>query len=382
MVLRSFLEQKKIFEALGTSRVRLPMKHVLLTLLAVSFVLVGLAGCSKDSRKEWWGVFFDAKRKRPPTTRVRRDLEKEIRDLKQEVAVLKARAKERAEASANRVEQGSPLERATSWEEASELLPADKGRNVDWNKALEEKVIAPRGGVGSDAKVRAVFDLDVELASSPSKALHVTFSHEKHTPWLSCKNCHPALYPLGGKGKPTVTTMATINAGKSCGACHGKVAFGPKACARCHPGTGSKKAWKPSEPPRNAAEKAKSWPEVARLLPKDAKGAIDWSKALESKAIDPRAGADPKAKPQMVLPTTSKLVPKAGAAFEAVFSHRAHTPWLACGSCHTRLYQMSKGSGHTTMAEINAGESCGACHGKVAFGPKACARCHPALPGK
>jgi c(7)-type cytochrome triheme protein len=34
-----------------------------------------------------------------------------------------------------------------------------------------------------------------------------------------------------------------------------------------------------------------------------------------------------------------------------------------------------------TMAKIQAGEYCGACHGKVAFPVEACGRCHAILAG-
>ena len=70
------------------------------------------------------------------------------------------------------------------------------------------------------------------------------------------------------------------------------------------------------------------------------------------------------------------------------FSHEQHVAaGNKCADCHTKVFKMQKvTSGEVTMAKINAGEQCGACHngkkevaGKVVFlaGDKAnCERCH------
>ncbi|MFY9329709.1 MAG: c(7)-type cytochrome triheme domain-containing protein [Georgfuchsia sp.] len=55
---------------------------------------------------------------------------------------------------------------------------------------------------------------------------------------------------------------------------------------------------------------------------------------------------------------------------------------LKCGGCHTnpKLFAMKKGADKITMADINAGKFCGACHdGNKAFkaGDEAnCGKCH------
>jgi len=55
---------------------------------------------------------------------------------------------------------------------------------------------------------------------------------------------------------------------------------------------------------------------------------------------------------------------------------------LKCPDCHTKpkLFEMKKGKEKHTMADMNAGKSCGGCHdGKKAFSVKAeadCAKCH------
>jgi c(7)-type cytochrome triheme protein len=52
----------------------------------------------------------------------------------------------------------------------------------------------------------------------------------------------------------------------------------------------------------------------------------------------------------------------------------------ACGDCHPGLFMMKKGATKMTMAALNQGKYCGACHnGKKVFGtddPKHCHECH------
>jgi len=75
-----------------------------------------------------------------------------------------------------------------------------------------------------------------DIVFSPQKAKKVTFSHDFHVKDLdlACQKCHPGLYITKEKDKPV--TMAEMNQGKSCGACHnGKRAFTSKGnCSKCH----------------------------------------------------------------------------------------------------------------------------------------------------
>jgi c(7)-type cytochrome triheme protein len=73
----------------------------------------------------------------------------------------------------------------------------------------------------------------------------VIFSHEHHTEAqdLKCKDCHTKIFQMKiGKtaDKQGPLTMAAMQEGKFCGACHnGEKAFGVKAedaCAKCHVG--------------------------------------------------------------------------------------------------------------------------------------------------
>lgn len=66
---------------------------------------------------------------------------------------------------------------------------------------------------------------------------------------------------------------------------------------------------------------------------------------------------------------------------KVVFDGKAHADkGLKCNDCHTKIFQMKKGSAKITMAAINKGELCGTCHngGKAfkASDPKNCKTCH------
>jgi c(7)-type cytochrome triheme protein len=272
----------------------------------------------------------------------------------------------------------APIERAHSWDKAQALLPVTAGA-ADWDKALAEGVIAPRPGLEPAATARPVLPLDVALVPTGSAALKVVFPHQSHTEWLGCESCHPALFQMAKGANPI--TMAKIQAGEYCGACHGKVAFDiEEACDRCHTAFPTRAERRPREAPRAPIERAHSWVDAQALLPVTA-GAADWAKALAEEVIAPRPGLEPAAAARPVLPLDVELIPGGSAAFKAIFPHQAHTELLGCESCHPALFQMAKGANPITMAKIQAGEYCGACHGKVAFDiEEACDRCHTAFP--
>ena len=137
----------------------------------------------------------------------------------------------------------------------------------------------------------------------------VTFSHKKHLSAYKCAVCHPKIYDMAAK-KPV--TMAQMEKGKSCGACHnGKNAFKTEECIKCHP-----------------------------------------VKDVDFKLKD---------------------------SGDVKFSHEFHTCMYTCGDCHVKLYLPSAKNKRITMAEMEAAKSCGACHneGKEAFTVKEnCDRCH------
>lgn len=368
-------------------------RHTTRTIVAGTCLATALlAGCSAETRQRILPVFFDGvpgapggagsgqPAALPPTHRVRRDLLQEIEELKRKLRYAQEAAKARKEAAPAETEP--PAERAKTWEDAVEALPRDAAGNVDWVQAIKAHAIAPRPGVDPKAPEQAVLEFDVDLAQSPSRLFSVTYPHAAHTQWLSCQNCHPAIFPLKQGAEPTVVTMAKIRAGEQCGVCHGRVAFSvEKECARCHTKIPARSDWRPGEEPRKPIERVRSWDEAAKLLPATA-GAPDWAKGLTEGVIAPRPGIDRKAVDQPTFPLDVELVPSDNPIFKTIFPHGTHTALLSCTTCHPGIFQMAKGADPISMEKIYGGQYCGACHGKVAFAvPTGCPRCHPALAG-
>ena len=143
----------------------------------------------------------------------------------------------------------------------------------------------------------------------------IVFSHVNHLGKLGgdCKACHNGKVVTGKNGP---VTMAQMEKGQLCGACHnnGKKAFTVVGnCGNCH------KGMKPH---------------------------------------------DIVFKPQGITPAT--------------FSHDIHTAAFNCRECHTKVFAFKAGAKHFTMAEMEKGKSCGTCHnGKEAFSVAGdCNKCH------
>ena len=86
----------------------------------------------------------------------------------------------------------------------------------------------------------------------------------------------------------------------------------------------------------------------------------------------------------MAVPS-GKTVEFASAQGKVTFDGKVHADkGLKCADCHTKpkLFEMKKSGAKITMAAMNEGKSCGACHdGKKAFSVKApadCVKCHKA----
>ena len=115
------------------------------------------------------------------------------------------------------------------------------------------------------------------------------------------------------------------------------------------------------------------------LLPTDAAGQVDWGAAIRQTVIKPRRrlpGGD--APPDMTGFAFDFAYQGPAPMFDAVFPHSGHVRWLRCENCHPTIFRYRNTP--PTMAAINQGESCGQCHGKVAFPATSCWRCHVAMP--
>jgi c(7)-type cytochrome triheme protein len=194
------------------------------------FYLVIAASCSTSTRQ----IFFDIQ---PPSA--------------EEIAEKNRQENERREATLNLLEtqQNNPdsnslfpetidedtprpdIESLGTWEEVLEELPKDYKKKADWSAAIEQGLIRPRSGADSRARYATMFKYDFIIAADVEKPKNEGyFPHSAHTEWLGCKNCHMSIYPY----KRNPATMKEMRAGKSCGTCHGSVAFSLKQCKRCH----------------------------------------------------------------------------------------------------------------------------------------------------
>ncbi|HSG82135.1 MAG TPA: c(7)-type cytochrome triheme domain-containing protein, partial [Gemmatimonadota bacterium] len=104
---------------------------------------------------------------------------------------------------------------------------------------------------------------------------------------------------------------------------------------------------------------------VLALLPRDGAGNVDWLAALRDGTIRPRSARPGQEPPDQAGFRYDFKYQGANPMLDASFPHSGHVDWVSCQSCHPAIYPYR--NPEITMAEINGGESCGRCHGKVAF---------------
>jgi len=219
------------------------------------------------------------------------------------------------------------------------------------------------------------------------------FSHATHIAKTggACKSCHNGKVITGtGKG----VTMAEMEKGVTCGACHnGKTAFPVTAnCDRCH------KGFKPKDIVFNlkgvtAVTFKHSF--HAQVYPcKECHTRIFPYKALVGKATmddmtkGKSCGACHNGKEAFASSgdcdrchkglKPGKITFKTSGG-EASFSHDFHLQSYKCADCHTRIFPFKAGVLKASMADMENGKSCGACHnkGKDAFSVQDdCGKCH------
>jgi c(7)-type cytochrome triheme protein len=115
--------------------------------------------------------------------------------------------------------------------------------------------------------------------------------------------------------------------------------------------------------------------EALEPLPRDTAGnLVNWVRAIDSGAIDPRTNLFPET--QVRLREDEIIVSKFGSMPAVKFPHRQHTLWLDCANCHDQLFKPQAGANRFSMTAILNGEQCGVCHGAVAFPLTECNRCH------
>jgi len=113
------------------------------------------------------------------------------------------------------------------------LPTSEFGNHIDWVKALDDGLLKPRWELTDPTAEPFVMDLDI-VRPVKASVPDVVFPHRQHTEWLSCSNCHPAIF-VPQKGANQIS-MSAILLGQKCGVCHGKVSFPitTKSCSKCH----------------------------------------------------------------------------------------------------------------------------------------------------
>ena len=130
-------------------------------------------------------------------------------------------------------------------------LPLDRLGAIDWNAMKTLGAYEPLKTVAVLNKdtVQEARDNEILFEPAMNYVNSVVFSHKTHSAQARCSNCHQTLFKdaLGAN----TATMKDMSEGRSCGACHGKVAFKFADCNRCHSvknGTPAGKALQGNDP--------------------------------------------------------------------------------------------------------------------------------------
>ena len=237
------------------------------------------------------------------------------------------------------------------------------------SKPTAEKELGPRYyGVKSPGNYGSILFNRYTSKFEELKLGKVVFPHWLHRIMFRCKVCHTDIGFIMERGANDIN-MSLIARGQLCGKCHnGKIAFSPLDCYRCH-SLGL------------SVERNHNLDKLLAVLPDNGFGnRVDWVKALEDGIIAPKATIDGKGK-MVIFDRDIDFSVNASHPHppDVIFSHKVHTEWLFCDSCHPTVFKMKAGGNpELSMAKNFKGKYCGVCHGKVAFPFEDCFRCHAA----
>lgn len=245
------------------------------------------------------------------------------------------------------------------------------------------------------ANVLAVETKDIKFSFKSAEP--VVFSHALHLEKYrnNCRICHNTIYDLRNRKS---YTMAEMEKGKSCGACHtGAKAFSvaaEKDCSRCHRGKPRDVAYKVKGAGDTVFSHATHIAKTGGACRSCHNGKVITGKekrvTMAEMEKGKTCGACHNGKPTFTVAGNCNrchkgLKPKditftVKGATAVKFSHDFHTQAYQCSDCHTKVYQYRQSPGKVSMAEMEKGKSCGTCHnnGKDAFTVAGnCDKCHP-----
>ncbi len=221
---------------------------------------------------------------------------------------------------------------------------------------------------------------------------NAVFSHAKHIAKNdgNCKGCHDGTI----KTKENGVTMAQMEKGKKCGACHnGKRSFTVAAnCDRCHKGLKPKEITFAVKGVPSATFSHSFHLQVFKCADCHTKvfpyKAVTGKATMEDMSKGKSCGTCHNGKDAFAAtgdcgkchkglkPGIIKFKTDGG---EATFSHEFHLQNYKCADCHTKIFPFKAGALKATMGDMESGKSCGACHnkGKDAFSVQEdCGKCH------
>jgi len=221
-----------------------------------------------------------------------------------------------------------------------------------------------------------------EITYNVKQTGKVHFSHARHLKDMQCDSCHPKLFATG----PNRTfTMAEMEKGKSCGACHnGTKAFAIQNCGGCHPTKELVFNVKQTGPTRFSHKTHMEQYDCsachAKLYPLGPRKRTTMAAMEKGKSC----GACHNGKEAFAVADCGKCHPvkeinfKVAKLANAKFSHTSHLTLYKCGACHTGTFPLKTGNKPVSMAEMRKAKSCGACHdGTTAFTVRGnCDSCH------
>lgn len=210
----------------------------------------------------------------------------------------------------------------------------------------------------------------------------VIFDHWLHRGQFTCRLCHLDVGFAMEAGETRISASHNMQ-GFYCGACHdGTRAIGGNtifaACAEEVSGEEGKRCERCHSRGKQGVRQI-TFEDFTERLPRTLGRAVDWEKAEEEGAIKPidfleglslQRGA-------MKAQDDFAIESQASWASDVIFSHKKHAIWNGCALCHPDIYASTKaGTVKYSMFQIFEGESCGVCHGNVAFSLFLCEKCH------
>ena len=226
-----------------------------------------------------------------------------------------------------------------------------------------------------------------DVVYTPKHTGRVVFSHADHINKKglanNCRACHDALFDLKKKKH---FSMAEMEKGKSCGACHaGKKVFSTGECVRCHQTKDITYNIKAIGPTRfshrvhlaASADCGVCHPALFAAGSNKHYSMKDMEKGKSCGACHNRKkafGLDACVTCHPVKEITYQVK----ATGPTLFSHKIHLGVTGCTECHPTLYSPNQRNRRVGMSAMEKGASCGACHNsEKAFSVKDCSKCHP-----